>query len=67
MDKIEKTKNPVEKTVLIALMDRALACQGVPIVSPGLEYQQRVRVAKNGKGGPHGPQKPTSARGKQKQ
>ncbi|UMO75841.1 MAG: ORF1a [Sichuan mamastrovirus 12] len=67
VDKIDKTKNPVEKTVLVALMDRALACQGLPVLSSGLDYQQRVRAAKNGKGGPHGPQKPTSARGKQKQ
>nr|UMO75859.1 MAG: ORF1a [Xinjiang mamastrovirus 3] len=67
VDKIDKTKNPVEKTVLVALMDRALACQGLPVLSSGLDYQQRVRVAKNGKGGPHGPQKPTLARGKQKQ
>lgn len=67
VDKIDQTKNPVEKTVLVALMDRALAYQGLPVLSSGLDYQQRVRVTKNGKGGPHGPQKPTSARGKQKQ
>nr|UMO75810.1 MAG: ORF1a [Henan mamastrovirus 4] len=61
-----KCDDPLKKTVVVAMLDRALTSNGLSPVSDGLEFQQRVKP-KNGKPGRHDPQKPTSARGKNQQ
>nr|UMO77991.1 MAG: ORF1a [Astrovirus wild boar/WBAstV-1/2011/HUN] len=61
-----KCDDPLKKTVVVAMMDRILAANGLSPISEGLDFQQRVKP-KNGKPGRHDPQKPTSARGKSQQ
>nr|UZH25312.1 ORF1a [Mamastrovirus 3] len=61
-----KCEDPLKKTVIVAMLDRVLASNGLSPVSDGLDFQQRVKP-KNGKPGRHDPQKPTSARGKSQQ
>nr|BAX00232.1 ORF1a [Porcine astrovirus 4] len=61
-----KCDDPLKKTVIIAMLDRALTSNGLSPVSDGLDFQQRVKP-KNVKPGRHDPQKPTSARGKSQQ
>nr|BAX00244.1 ORF1a [Porcine astrovirus 4]BAX00247.1 ORF1a [Porcine astrovirus 4]BAX00250.1 ORF1a [Porcine astrovirus 4] len=61
-----KCDDPLKKTVIVAMLDRALTSNGLSPVSDGLDFQQRTKP-KNGKPGRHDPQKPTSARGKSQQ
>lgn len=61
-----KCEDPLKKTVIVAMLDRALTSNGLSPVSDGLDFQQRVKP-KNGKPGRHDPQKPTLARGKNQQ
>nr|QPD02144.1 nonstructural protein [Mamastrovirus 4] len=61
-----KCDDPTKKSVIVAMMDRVLAANGLSPVSEGLDFQQRVKP-KNGKPGRHDPQKPTSVRGKSQQ
>ncbi|UMO75693.1 MAG: ORF1a [Zhejiang mamastrovirus 3] len=61
-----KCEDPLKKSIVIAMMDRALAANGLTPVSEGLDFQQRVKP-KNVKPGRHDPQKPTSVRGKSQQ
>nr|UMO77993.1 MAG: ORF1ab [Astrovirus wild boar/WBAstV-1/2011/HUN] len=45
-----KCDDPLKKTVVVAMMDRILAANGLSPISEGLDFQQRVKP-KNGKAG----------------
>ncbi|UMO75827.1 MAG: ORF1ab [Guangxi mamastrovirus 1] len=51
-----KCEDPIKKSVIIAMMDRVLAANGLSPVSEGLDFQQRVKPKNRQAGAPRSPE-----------